>query len=103
VPLVDALDPVAGASGNVVFYNAVMQIKEDVSSGSQLNFDAYDQRIVAGGSDGRVGEESGNLDGMLDKVADYQGIVEVDNAVDNLTTLMVFSMIIVVPLRWLAT
>jgi type IV pilus assembly protein PilC len=89
VPLVDALDSVAGASGNVVFYNAVMQIKEDVSAGSQLNFSMRTTNVfpslavqMAG-----IGEESGNLDGMLDKVADYYE-AEVDNAVDNLTTLM---------------
>jgi type IV pilus assembly protein PilC len=89
VPLVDALDSVAGAAGNVVFYNAVMQIKEDVSAGSQLNFSMRTTNVfpslavqMAG-----IGEESGNLDGMLDKVADYyEG--EVDNAVDNLTTLL---------------
>jgi len=89
VPLVDALDSVAGAAGNVVFYNAVMQIKEDVSAGSQLNFSMRTTGVfpslaiqMAG-----IGEESGNLDGMLDKVADYYE-AEVDNAVDNLTTLM---------------
>ncbi|MFT6463629.1 type II secretion system F family protein [Halopseudomonas sp.] len=89
VPLVDALDSVAGAAGNVVFYNAVMQIKEDVSAGSQLNFSMRTTNVfpslavqMAG-----IGEESGNLDGMLDKVADYYE-AEVDNAIDNLTTLM---------------
>ena len=89
VPLVDALDSVAGAAGNVVFYNAVMQIKEDVSAGSQLNFSMRTTNVfpslavqMAG-----IGEESGNLDGMLDKVADYYES-EVDNAVDNLTTLL---------------
>ncbi len=89
VPLVDALDSVAGAAGNVVFYNAVMQIREDVSAGSQLNFSMRTTNVfpslavqMAG-----IGEESGNLDGMLDKVAEYyEG--EVDNAVDNLTTLL---------------
>ncbi len=89
VPLVDALDSVAGAAGNVVFYNAIIQIKEDVSAGSQLNFSMRTTNVfpslavqMAG-----IGEESGNLDGMLDKVADYYE-AEVDNAVDNLTTLM---------------
>lgn len=89
VPLVEALDSVAGASGNVVFYNAVMKIKEDVSAGSQLNFSMRTTNVfpslavqMAG-----IGEESGNLDGMLDKVADYYE-AEVDNKVDNLTTLL---------------
>ncbi len=89
VPLVSALDSVAGAAGNVVFYNAVQKIKEDVSAGSQLNFSMRTTNVfpslavqMAG-----IGEESGNLDGMLEKVADYYE-AEVDNAVDNLTTLM---------------
>ncbi len=89
VPLVEALDSVAGASGNVVFYNAVMKIKEDVSAGSQLNFSMRSTNVfpslatqMAG-----IGEESGNLDGMLEKVADYYE-AEVDNKVDNLTTLL---------------
>ncbi len=89
VPLVEALDSVAGAAGNVVFYNAVMKIKEDVSAGSQLNFSMRTTNIfpslavqMAG-----IGEESGNLDGMLEKVADYYE-AEVDNKVDNLTTLL---------------
>ena len=89
VPLVDALNSVAGASGNVVFYNATMQIKEDVSSGSQLNFSMRTTGVfpslaiqMAG-----IGEESGALDDMLDKVATYYEN-EVDNKVDNLTTLL---------------
>lgn len=89
VPLVDALDSVGGAVGNVVFRNAVRQIKEDVSAGSQLNFSMRTTNVfpalavqMAG-----IGEESGNLDGMLEKVADYYE-AEVDNKVDNLTTLL---------------
>ncbi|MEH6389719.1 MAG: type II secretion system F family protein [Pseudomonas profundi] len=89
VPLVDALDSVGGAVGNVVFRNAVMQVKEDVSAGSQLNFSMRTTNVfpslavqMAG-----IGEESGNLDGMLEKVADYYE-AEVDNKVDNLTTLL---------------
>ena len=89
VPLVDALDSVAGAAGNVVFYNAIMKIKEDVSAGSQLSFSMRSTNVfpslatqMAG-----IGEESGNLDGMLEKVADYYE-AEVDNKVDNLTTLL---------------
>ncbi|MEE3158786.1 MAG: type II secretion system F family protein, partial [Pseudomonadota bacterium] len=89
VPLVDALDSVAGAAGNVVFYNAVMKIKEDVSAGSQLNFSMRSTNVfpsLATQMTG-IGEESGNLDGMLEKVADYYE-AEVDNKVDNLTTLL---------------
>lgn len=89
VPLVQALDSVAGAAGNVVFYNAVMNIKNDVSAGTQLNFAMRTTNVfptlavqMAG-----IGEESGNLDGMLEKVADYYES-EVDHKVDNLTTLL---------------
>jgi type IV pilus assembly protein PilC len=89
VPLVEALDSVAGAAGNVVFRNAVNRIKQDVSSGTQLNFamrtvGIFPSMAIQMTS---IGEESGSLDSMLDKVAEYyEG--EVDNMVDNLTTLM---------------
>ncbi|AOE83563.1 type II secretion system F family protein [Pseudomonas sp. TCU-HL1] len=89
VPLVDALDSVAGASGNVVFKNAVLKVKSDVSTGMQLNFSmrttgvfpAMAVQMTA------IGEESGALDDMLDKVASFYE-QEVDNAVDGLTALM---------------
>ncbi len=89
VPLVDALESVAGAAGNVVYLNAINQIKEDVSSGIQLNTSMKAQgvfpnmviQMVA------IGEESGALDGMLDKAATYYEEM-VDNAVDGLTSLM---------------
>lgn len=89
VPLVEALESVAGATGNVVFTRAVLGIKEDVSSGVQLNtsmkqtglFPAMALQMVA------IGEESGALDEMLDKVATHFE-AEVDNAVDGLTSLM---------------
>ncbi|AYF88398.1 MULTISPECIES: type II secretion system F family protein [unclassified Pseudomonas] len=89
VPLVDALDSVAGASGNVVFKNAVLKVKQDVSTGMQLNFSmrttgvfpAMAVQMTA------IGEESGALDDMLDKVASFYE-AEVDNAVDGLTALM---------------
>ncbi|AMO74556.1 type II secretion system F family protein [Pseudomonas citronellolis] len=89
VPLVEALDSVAGATGNVVFRNAVNKIKQDVSSGTQLNFSmrttgAFPTLAIQMAA---IGEESGSLDAMLDKVATYYE-EEVDNAVDNLTTLM---------------
>lgn len=89
VPLVDALNSVAGAAGNVVFYNATIRIKEDVSAGSQLNFSMRTTNIfpaLAVQMTG-IGEESGALDDMLGKVADYYE-AEVDNKVDNLTTLL---------------
>ena len=89
VPLVEALDSVAGATGNVVFRTAVNKIKQDVSSGTQLNFAMRTTGIFPSMAIQMtaIGEESGSLDAMLDKVASYYE-AEVDNAVDNLTTLM---------------
>jgi type IV pilus assembly protein PilC len=89
VPLVDALDSVAGATGNVVFRNAVQKIRNDVSSGTQLNFSMRTTGIFPSMAVQMtaIGEESGSLDEMLDKVAGFYED-EVDNAVDNLTTLM---------------
>ncbi|ALN20685.1 MULTISPECIES: type II secretion system F family protein [Pseudomonadaceae] len=89
VPLVDALDSVAGATGNVVFRNAVHKIKVDVSSGTQLNFAMRSTGIfpTMAVQMTAIGEEAGSLDEMLDKTASYYE-EEVDNAVDNLTTLM---------------
>lgn len=89
VPLVDALESVAGATGNAVYRDAVLKIKDDVSSGTQLQasmkstgvFPVMAVQLTA------IGEESGNLDEMLEKVADhYEGVV--DDMVDNLTALM---------------
>ncbi|WP_374439897.1 type II secretion system F family protein [Pseudomonas panipatensis] len=89
VPLVEALDSVAGATGNIVFRNAVNQIKQDVSTGTQLNFSMRTTGVfpTMAIQMAAIGEESGSLDAMLDKVASYYE-EEVDNAVDNLTTLM---------------
>lgn len=89
VPLVEALDSVSGATGNVVFRNAVQKIRTDVSSGTQLNFSMRTTGIFPSMAIQMtaIGEESGSLDEMLDKVAGYYE-EEVDNAVDNLTTLM---------------
>ncbi|WP_311971714.1 type II secretion system F family protein [Pseudomonas baltica] len=89
VPLVEALDSVAGAAGNVVFKIAVGKIKQDVSSGTQLNTSmratgVFPSMAIQMTS---IGEESGALDEMLDKVAGYYE-AEVDNMVDSLTTLM---------------
>jgi type IV pilus assembly protein PilC len=89
VPLVDALNSVAGATGNSVFVNAVYKVRDDVSTGQQLNFSMRSTgvfpnmviQMVA------IGEESGALDSMLDKSASYYE-EQVDNAVDNLTALM---------------
>lgn len=89
VPLVDALDSVAGATGNVVFRNAVGKIRNDVSSGVQLNFSMRTTGVFPSMAIQMtaIGEESGSLDEMLDKVASFYE-EEVDNMVDNLTTLM---------------
>lgn len=89
VPLVDALDSVAGATGNAVYRDAIQQIKTDVSSGTQLQAAMRQQDIfpVMAVQLTAIGEESGNLDEMLSKVAEhYEGVV--DDMVDNLTALM---------------
>ncbi|QHF04995.1 type II secretion system F family protein [Pseudomonas asturiensis] len=89
VPLVEALDSVAGATGNVVFRNAVHKIRQDVSTGMQLNFSMRSTGVFPSLAIQMtaIGEESGALDSMLDKVATYYED-EVDNMVDNLTSLM---------------
>jgi len=89
VPLVEALDSVAGATGNVVFRNAVLKVKQDVTSGMQLNFSMRSTNVFPAMAVQMtaIGEESGALDTMLDKVASYYE-AEVDNAVDGLTALM---------------
>ncbi len=89
VPLVEALESVSGATGNVIYSNAVLQMKDDVSTGQSLNlsmklkglFPHMVVQMVA------IGEEAGSLDSMLGKVADFYE-EEVDNAVDNLSSLM---------------
>ena len=89
VPLVEALDSVAGATGNVVFKNAVHKVKQDVATGMQLNFAMRSTGVfpTLAIQMTAIGEESGALDNMLDKVATYYED-EVDNMVSTLTTLM---------------
>ena len=89
VPLIDALDSTAGATNNVVFYNATQQIKNDVSTGQQLQFSMRSTNLFPSMAIQMVGigEESGSLEEMLDKVASHYES-EVDNAVDGLTSLM---------------
>ncbi|AXA57235.1 type II secretion system F family protein [Pseudomonas thivervalensis] len=89
VPLVEALDSVSGATGNVVFKRAVQRIRQDVSTGMQLNFSMRASGIFPNLAIQMtaIGEESGALDDMLDKVASFYE-AEVDNLVDNLTSLM---------------
>ncbi|MFT6316169.1 MAG: type IV pilus assembly protein PilC [Candidatus Azotimanducaceae bacterium] len=89
VPLVDALESVAGAAGNVVYFDAIKKIKNDVSSGIQLNYamkqsEVFPNMVIQMVA---IGEESGALDSMLDKAATYYEEM-VDNAVDGLTSLM---------------
>ena len=89
VPLIDALDSTAGATNNVVFYNATQKIKGDVATGQQLQFAMRSTNLFPSMAIQMVGigEESGSLEEMLDKVATYYEN-EVDNAVDGLTSLM---------------
>jgi type IV pilus assembly protein PilC len=89
VPLVEALNSVAGATGNVVYSDAVLMIRDSVATGQQLQFAMSQtglfpnmvEQMVA------IGEESGSLDSMLSKVADFYE-QEVDDAVDALSSLL---------------
>jgi len=89
VPLVEALDSVAGAAGNYVYYEATKKIQKDVSTGVSLtnamtNVNVFPNMVLQMVS---IGEESGALDGMLSKVADFFE-QEVDDAVEALSSLM---------------
>lgn len=89
VPLVEALDSVAGATGNIVFKNAVMKIKQEISAGRQLNFAMRGSGVFPSLAIQltAIGEEAGSLDTMLAKAATiYEE--EVDMIVDSLSTLM---------------
>ncbi|ENU81657.1 MULTISPECIES: type II secretion system F family protein [unclassified Acinetobacter] len=89
VPLIDALESTAGATNNIVYETAVMKIRGDVATGQQLQFAMRAANIFPSMAIQMVaiGEESGSLDAMLDKVASYYEN-EVDNAVDGLTAMM---------------
>lgn len=89
VPLVEALESVAGASGNYVYYSATKRIQNDVSSGVSLtvamqNTNVFPNMVIQMVS---IGEESGALDAMLAKSADFYE-AEVDDMVDALSSLM---------------
>ncbi|MBI2316087.1 MAG: type II secretion system F family protein [Betaproteobacteria bacterium] len=89
VPLVEALDSVGGASGNYVYTIATKEIQKEVSTGSSLttamqNVNLFPNMVIQMVS---IGEESGALDGMLGKVADFYE-AEVDDAVEALSSLM---------------
>jgi type IV pilus assembly protein PilC len=89
VPLVEALDSVGGAAGNYVYKIATKQIQQEVSTGTSLtsamgNAGVFPNMVVQMAS---IGEESGALDHMLGKVADFYE-AEVDDAVEALSSLM---------------
>jgi type IV pilus assembly protein PilC len=89
VPLVEALDSVGGASGNAVYLDATRKIQTEVSTGTSLtvamqNANVFPNMVTQMVS---IGEESGALDGMLGKVADFYE-EEVDEAVSALSSLM---------------
>ena len=89
VPLVEALDSVGGASGNYVYLMATKQIQKEVSTGTSLtlamqNSGVFPNMVLQMCS---IGEETGALDSMLSKVADFYE-AEVDDAVDALSSLM---------------
>ncbi len=89
VPLVEAMESVAGAAGNEVYREAIMDMRDNVATGQQLTlamtqtglFPNMVNQMVA------IGEESGSLDAMLSKVADFYE-TEVDDAVDGLSSLL---------------
>jgi type IV pilus assembly protein PilC len=89
VPLVEALESVAGATGNIVYENAVMKMKDEVATGQRLQrameasgiWPNMVIQMIA------VGEESGSLDAMAGKVATFYE-AEVDNAVDSMSSLL---------------
>jgi type IV pilus assembly protein PilC len=89
VPLVEAMDSVAGASGNIVYGSAILRMRDEIATGTQLQASMRDTNLfpnmvvqmVA------IGEESGSIDHMLSKVADFYE-EEVDNAVDAMSSLM---------------
>ncbi|HAI96016.1 MAG: type II secretion system protein F [Cycloclasticus sp.] len=89
VPLVEALQSVSGATGNVVYSEAVLQMREQVATGVQLqqamkNTGLFPHMVVQMVA---IGEEAGSVESMLAKVADFYE-EEVDNAVDSLSSLI---------------
>lgn len=89
VPLVEALDTVAGATGSIIYDEATARVRDDVAVGYALNLamkqvELFPPMVVQMVG---IGEESGALDSMLFKVAEYHE-QEVNNAVDSLTSLM---------------
>ena len=86
VPLVEAMDAVAGSTGNIVYEKATLQMKEDTAKGVQLHVamtttQQFPSMVV---QMTKIGEEAGRLEEMLDKVADYFE-EQVDDLVDTLS------------------
>ncbi|ABZ75044.1 type II secretion system protein [Shewanella halifaxensis HAW-EB4] len=97
VPLIDGLESAAGASGNAVYRKAILKIRTEVMSGMQMNVamrttglfpDMLIQMVM-------IGEESGSLDNMLNKVANIYEM-QVDDAVDGLSSLIEPVMMVVI-------
>jgi type IV pilus assembly protein PilC len=89
VPLVEALESVSGATGNIVYEVGVLRMKDEVATGQRLqqameNTDLFPNMVIQMIA---VGEEAGSLDEMSSKVADFYE-EDVDNAVDNLSSLL---------------
>jgi type IV pilus assembly protein PilC len=89
VPLVEALESVAGACGNIVYEQGVLRMRDEVATGQRLqqsmeNTQLFPNMVIQMIA---VGEESGSLDEMSGKVADFYE-ADVDNAVDNLSSLL---------------
>ncbi len=89
VPLVEALESVAGATGNIIYENAVLQMKDEVATGQRLqrameNTGLFPNMVIQMIA---VGEESGSLDSMSAKVADFYE-ADVDAAVDAMSSLL---------------
>jgi len=89
VPLVEAMESVSGAVGNVVYKEAVIKMRDEVSTGTQINAamkqaNLFPHMVIQMTA---IGEEAGSVDTMLAKVADFYE-AEVDDAVDNLTALL---------------
>lgn len=89
VPLVEALDSVAGAAGNIVYYTATKNIQKAVSTGQSLTVSMQEQKVFPNMviQMAQIGEEAGSLDDMLNKAAEfYEG--EVDDSVAALSSLI---------------
>ncbi|MFK7885613.1 MAG: type II secretion system F family protein [Gammaproteobacteria bacterium] len=89
VPLVEALESVAGATGNIVYEDATMAMRDEVATGQRLQRAMLDTELFPNMAVQMIaiGEESGSLDDMASKVADFFE-EEVDNMVDSMSSLL---------------